>query len=164
MKTIEKILWAFFAGSILLRILANIHFLWIAIAGMILSFFYLIFTIFLLTDINKPSLTLLKDRINSKRIFLSILLGCIFSVACISIMFKALRWPGSTFMQIFSIILLLIVLIISFLKRKKTTDISMAFYENIYKRDVIILIVCIACLCVSLLPAELQNQISPPIK
>lgn len=148
MKKIEITLWSILVIT-LLMVKAEKTFLGtIVISGFVLSVFYFIFTYFLISK--RKIKSVLSNRNFKFNKIDSIFIpfnGIVFSLSVISILFKLLHLPGSIIVLIISIFMLIIILIITNIKR----EVLNLYFSNLLYRQIGLLFILFALLLKSIL-------------
>lgn len=158
MRITEKILWVFFALSIIGRILDFSGSGLVLIFGFILTIFYFSLTYFLMIDADGYKL-FLKDpsnKIGTAKSVYSIFSGILYSIVVTGIMFKALAFPGSRFLLIFSLFNLTLMWVLI-----RFGSFTNEHRRRILTRKLFMIIICIIFIFLSFMPLSIQEILFP---
>ncbi len=133
MKLLERMLWLGYITSVIYRIgfshqHSYEHLFIILLAAMYFYFSYFILNNISISDIFK------KESYSNKKNYFAVVMGVIYSIACVGLNFKMRCYPGSTFILGVSIIFLLISTAYVIFKYKNT---SFSIYKKIILRNVL---------------------------
>lgn len=164
MRRLEMAIWFLFILTMICRILFDLSEFFVLIPGFCLSILYFYFTFFLINRIGV--LSLIQKRKNlaltPKKIFASILIGFIYSLAVMGMFLRALNWPGSSVALSLSVFFLVALFITLIQKIKK--DGETPFFMELKKRTAILALLVFIFLAIYLLPLEVQDSIFPYIR
>jgi LPXTG-motif cell wall-anchored protein len=137
MKFVETILGSLFLGGMLLMLLlAEGLALPVVLGGSLLSFFYLVFGFLLIHELSLRDL--FKGRLPStgaSRVISSVLLGAVFSVLAMGILFKFMIWNGADNMLLLGLLGLLPVLAWNL---RAATNAGVGFPQRLLYRSVLL--------------------------
>jgi hypothetical protein len=141
MKRIEKILVVLVVLGVVMKLLSiegGSFTMFIGLWGLIC--FYLIFTFFLLNNISFRRIFTKEPYVNisTARMIGAVGCGVIFSSVCIGLLFMAFRYPGWEVQVIVPLIPLLIVLVISAIKYKSSSN--RLFYVEVLIRGIVMVV------------------------
>lgn len=156
----ELIFWAFFFILVLIRPALHIDAIFVLFVGFLLSNFYFLFSFFILNEIKLRHMFKARSyqHVSSGRIVKSAIIGLVYSLACMAILFHVLTWPGSMVMLFMALVGLFVLFFITRIKNKRSPN---QFYKNINLRNVFFIVICLVLGLTFLLPEPIQNRIFP---